>query len=115
MIAEAAASRAAGCSIEGDDELDAHPLLDLLARPNPAPAGRDCSRASYGHLLVAGNAYLEAVAVDGSVRELYVLRPDRMRVVPGRDGWPEAYEYAVDGRSVRFASEARRVRARSCI
>jgi HK97 family phage portal protein len=31
-----------------------------------------------------------------------VLRSDRMRVVPGPDGWPEAYEYVVAGQSVRF-------------
>ena len=36
------------------------------------------------------------------VRELYALRPDRMKVVPGADGWAEAYEYSVGGRSVRF-------------
>src|SRR6202042_2012590 len=30
------------------------------------------------------------------------LRPDRMKVVPGADGWAEAYEYSVGGRSARF-------------
>lgn len=29
------------------------------------------------------------------VRELYALRPDRMKVVPGADGWPQGYEYTV--------------------
>jgi hypothetical protein len=32
-------------------------------------------------------------------QELHVLRSDRMSVVPGTDGWPVAYEYAV-GRQV---------------
>src|SRR3954465_2393342 len=41
-------------------------------------------------------------AVDGSPRELHVLRPDRIKLVPGADGWPEAYEYTVAGRTVRF-------------
>jgi HK97 family phage portal protein len=54
------------------------------------------------HLLLSGNAYIEAVALDGAVRELYALRPDRMKVVPGADGWAEAYEYGVGGRSIRF-------------
>ena len=36
------------------------------------------------------------------MRELYALRPDRIKVVPGADGWAEAYEYSVGGRSVRF-------------
>src|SRR6185295_3960476 len=60
--------------------------------------------------LLAGNAYVEAVAVDSEgrrdVRELHVLRPDRMKLVPGADGWPEAYEYTVAGRAVRFEQAA---------
>lgn len=85
------------------------PLQALLARPNPRQAGRDLLEAVYGHLLIAGNAYVEAVSVAGSVRELHVLRPDRMRVVPGADGWPEAWDYAVGGRSVRFRGEPGRI------
>ena len=34
--------------------------------------------------------------------ELHVLRSDRMSVVPGTDGWPAAYEYAVGGKKHRF-------------
>jgi HK97 family phage portal protein len=52
--------------------------------------------------MVSGNAYLEAVSVDGAPRELHALRPDRMRVVPGPDGWPAAYEYSVGAQAVRF-------------
>jgi HK97 family phage portal protein len=81
---------------------DRHPLLDLLARPNPRQDGTAFLEALFTHLLIAGNAYVEAVSVDGTVRELYALRPDRMRVVPGADGWPESYEYVVGGRTVRF-------------
>jgi len=88
---------------ERDTELTEHPLLDLLRRPNRRQAGAAFLESLYGHLLVAGNAYAEAVTVDGAVRELHVLRPDRMKVVPGPDGWPEAYEYSVGGRTVRFA------------
>jgi len=35
-----------------------------------------------------------------------VLRSDRMAVVPGADGWPVAFEYAVGGRKHRFAAGA---------
>ena len=79
----------------------AHPLLDLLARPNPRQDGAAFLEAVSSHLLLAGNAYIEAVGIDGEsaakVRELYALRPDRMKVVPGPDGWPQAYEYTVGG------------------
>ena len=43
--------------------------------------------------------------IDDEIRELHVLRPDRMKVVPGSDGWPEAYEYTVGGRSVRLSGD----------
>jgi phage portal protein BeeE len=59
----------------------------------------------YGHLLVSGNAYLEAVALDGELRELHALRPDRMKVIPGPEGWPEAYEYSVAGRTALLDGE----------
>jgi len=38
----------------------------------------------------------------GAPFELHVLRSDRMKVVPGADGWPVAYEYAVGARKHRF-------------
>lgn len=91
---------------EGAAERDRHPLLDLLARPNPRQDGATLFESLYTHLLLAGNAYLEAVLLDGRPRELYALRPDRMRVVPGPDGWPAAYEYSAAGRTVRFSQEA---------
>src|SRR3569833_485533 len=93
---------------EGDAERDTHPLLDLVRRPNPrqdGPAFLDCVASQ---LLLAGNAYIEAVSIaDGEgVRELYALRPDRMMVVPGPDGWPHAYDYTVSGATVRFDQAA---------
>ncbi len=104
MIAEAAASVPL-MLFEGDEEHDDHPLLDLLARPSLDQTGTDFLEAWYGYLLVAGNAYVEAVALDGRLRELHALRPDRMKVVPGAEGWPEAYEYTCAGRTVRFEAE----------
>jgi HK97 family phage portal protein len=104
MISEAAASVPL-LLFEGDQEHDDHPLLDLLARPSLDQTGADFLEAWYGYLLVAGNAYAEAVALDGRVRELHALRPDRMKVVPGAEGWPEAYEYTCAGRTVRFEEE----------
>lgn len=105
MIAEAAGSLA-WLAYEGGRELDAHPLADLLARPNPRQTGSDFLEALYGHLMIAGNAYVEAVGIDGGIAELHVLRPDRVKVVPGADGWPQAYEYRVGGETVRFEGEA---------
>ena len=105
LVAENAAS-VSYLAYEGDAARDPHPLTELIARPNPRQQGGAFLEAVCAHLLLAGNAYIEAVTLDGQgqseVRELYALRPDRMRVVPGPDGWPEAYEYAIAGRTLRF-------------
>jgi phage portal protein BeeE len=105
LIAENAAA-CAYIAVEDGVGRDTHPLLDLMARPNPRQDGAGLFEALYAHLLIAGNAYIEAVAIDSQVRELYVLRPDRMRVVPGPDGWAEAYDYCVGGATVRFDQNA---------
>jgi HK97 family phage portal protein len=106
MIAEAAANVRL-LLYEGVREHDEHPLLALLARPNPRQTGADLIEQLAGYLLVSGNAYLERVSVLDEVRELHALRPDRMKVIPGAEGWAEAYEYRAGGSHVRFAmSEA---------
>jgi HK97 family phage portal protein len=105
LVAEAAASLPLVLKAEGR-ELASHPLLSLLTRPNPREGGQRFLESLYGHLMVSGNAYVEAAAVEGSPRELHALRPDRMRVVPGPDGWPAAYEYAVGAQTIRFAVSA---------
>src|SRR5215213_1220996 len=103
------AENVGGCALlveEGGETRDRHPLTDLIARPNPREDGARFLESVATHLMLAGNAYVEAVAVDGSPRELHVLRPDRMKLVPGADGWPQAYEYTVAGRTVRFEQSA---------
>ena len=94
---------------DGAVERDTHPLLHLVRRPNPRQDGAAFLEAVASHLLLAGNAYVEAVILGGEgsadglqVRELYALRPDRMKLVAGVDGWPRAYDYTVGSRTVRF-------------
>ncbi len=104
MIAEAAASVPL-LLYDGDEELSEHPLLDLISKPCGDQTGTDMFEAWYGFLLVSGNSYVEVTPVGDQLRELHLLRPDRMKVVPGADGWPEGYEYTVVGRSVRIGGE----------
>ena len=79
------------------------PAGRLLARPNPAQDTVSFFETLYTHMQLAGNAYVEMVlGADGVPAELYLLRPDRMSVVPGSNGWPLAYEYKVAGRTHRF-------------
>jgi len=104
MIAEAAASAPLVVFHDGKRAPD-HPLQRLLDRPNPEQGGPDLMEAFFGALQTAGNAYLEAAGLEQPA-ELYSLRPDRMKVVPGRQGWPEVYDYSAGGRSVRLIRDA---------
>ena len=97
LIAEAAAS--APLRVGPAD----HPLARLLARPNPEQTGIELLESFYGHLQVSGNAFLEAASFDEEApSELYVLRPDRMSVIPGADGWPVGWEHRVGAQVRRF-------------
>ncbi len=91
---------------DGAQELESHPLLALLVRPNPNEDGAALFERWYAFLQTAGNAYLESVTLEGIPRELHVLRPDRVTVVPGARGWPAAYDYSVDGHVTRITREA---------
>lgn len=90
---------------ESGATIDEHPLLQLLRNPNPRQAGQAFFEMLIGHLLISGNAYLEAVQTEDMIAELYALRPDRMRVVPGEQGWPQAYDYMVSGNTIRFRQD----------
>jgi len=90
----------------------AHPRLDLLPRPNPCQEGASFLDNIAIHLLLASSGYVEAVSLEGEGGaqgtpqrcELYSLRPDRMKVVPGPDGRSLAYEYTVMGSSMDLAA-----------
>ena len=102
LVAEAAASVPLNLFSDGVEH-DAHPALDLLDQPNPRQPGAAMLETVYGHLLLAGEAFVERVAFEGQPRELYALRPDRVEVETDARGWPEAF-------TVRGGAEARRLR-----
>ncbi|QQR70041.1 MAG: phage portal protein [Alphaproteobacteria bacterium] len=81
-----------------------HPVLALLQRPNPLQGGVSFFEQVYATWQLSGNVYIEAVRPDdrSPPRELYSLRPDRMKVIPGGAGLPQGYEYSVEGRAVRW-------------
>lgn len=81
--------------------IDKHPILDLLAHPNPEQGRMRFVEELIIHLLLGGDAYIERVGPDlltAPPRELYNLRPDRMTIIPGRtQGLVQSYRYQVNG------------------
>jgi HK97 family phage portal protein len=89
-----------------EDPYHDHPLLKLLQRPNPLQGGASFIESVISYLLISGNAYIEAVGPEHELpQELYCLRPDRMRVMPSKQGLPFGYTYDVDGKSVTFKAD----------
>ncbi|MEX0342230.1 MAG: phage portal protein [Erythrobacter sp.] len=66
------------------------PLLEVLA----------------AQLSLHGNAYIQIVKDGAGVPvELYPLRPERVQVVAGEDGWPTAYRYILADRTLTIPLE----------
>jgi HK97 family phage portal protein len=102
LIAEAAAALPLVVQ-DRDRRYEDHPLVRLMARPNPAQGKAELFEALYGQILLTGNGYVEAVVGgEGAPGELHVLRSDRMSLIPGPDGWPMAYDYTVGAKVHRF-------------
>ena len=82
-----------------------HPLARLLRRPNPRYSFTELMEATVVGLELTGNAYwaLEA-GPDGTVAEIWPMRPDRVKVVPGRN-LVEGYIYEANGKRVAFGAD----------
>lgn len=86
--------------------LDGHPLLKLLKNPNPAIGGAEFFESVLAYKLLAGNAYIQAVGPDGQPpRELFALRPDRVRVLAGKNGVAAGYRYQVGEKYTDFRTD----------
>jgi HK97 family phage portal protein len=84
-------------------EIEEHEFFDLMQRPNPGQDRAAFLRAFISYYLLTGNAYAERTEEKNLGRmELYAHRPDRMKIIPGEDGTPQAYEYMVNGIKRRF-------------
>lgn len=71
----------------------------LLALVGETSAGQSLLETLASHLLLHGNAYVQVLKdARGRPVELFALRPERVTVLPGEDGWPSAYAYEVAGR-----------------
>ncbi len=72
----------------------------LIAAPS---AGQNLMETLTGHLLLHGNAYVQLVEDGaGGIAELYALRPERVTVEVGADGWPAAYIYRIGSSVTRL-------------
>jgi HK97 family phage portal protein len=80
------------------------PVLEALV--SARSAGQGLLETVAAQLLLHGNAYVQILARDdGSVAELFALRPERVTVEADASGWPVAYKYRVGERALRLHAE----------
>lgn len=90
---------------DGDKLVESGDLLSLLMSPSPNQTLPFMMESLATYLQIAGNAYLEGVGPNragAEYRELWALRPDRMKVIAGKHGVPEGYKYEANGYSKTF-------------
>lgn len=76
-----------------ETELQDHPLLKLLNRPNPMMGQSQFFEAIVAYFFISGNTYIESVGPNDKAPplELWPLRPDLMSIVPNKFGYPAKY------------------------
>ena len=103
LIAETSAAMDIELRVDGVKH-EIHPLMKLIDRPNRQQTRTSFLNELYGQLILTGNGYVEALfSDDGTISAMYVLRSDRVTAVPGKDGWPIAYDYEVGKEKYRYS------------
>ena len=90
---------------QGKSQLKTHPLLKLLYSPNPVTSKSEFIEGIVTYRLISGNAYMLMIESQNSrspPTELYLLRPDRVEIIPGRNNIPHVYRYIVNDSSYDF-------------
>ncbi len=83
-----------------------HQALDLFNRPNPWLSRYAFMAGIILYRYLAGNVYVEKVrSRSGQVVEFWLLRPDRMRVIPDPARYIAAYEYRIGNETFMLRPE----------
>lgn len=95
IVSEGVGSAPVACSDDG--------LTQLV---NATSAGQSLTETLAMHLLLHGNAFVQIMKdASGTPIELFALRPERVSVVPGADGWPASYAYRLADRTLTIPLE----------
>lgn len=81
------------------DNLESHPAVTLISRPNPLQSYAEFMNSLFGFLLLSGNSYILRIEGMGNIpKELHLLRPDRINIKGNGGAFPDRYEYMLNGR-----------------
>lgn len=98
--------------LSGGEEVEQHPLLELLNKVNPAMTKHELFTATQAFKDLDGNAFWylarDGVNRDGEILEIYPLRPDKVLIIPSKDNPLEVEGYIFtqpDGQKIPFAPQ----------
>lgn len=79
----------------GKQLLEEHPILNLLANPNPFMTGYDYIASTILYRSIAGNVYTELVYnnIGSEIVQLWIHRPDRFEVLPDPQDMVGGYRF----------------------
>lgn len=91
------------------EEVESHPLLDLLDAPNPYMTRLEFFEMTFLHLELAGEAFWainrQGNKPGGTPTELWPLMPNLVTVVADKEKFVAGYIYTVNGEQLPFAVE----------
>ena len=97
MIAQAASTIPLKLFKNGVQPVEQHSILALLSEPNPYQNKSEFLESIYLYRQISGNAYILTASNLGKLpKEIYSLRPDRVKVIAGENFLPSGYQYKVE-------------------
>lgn len=93
---------------QADEQIHEHKILDLLAKPNPGMNYQSFIETVWSFMAISGNTYIHGVGPSPGrpPNELWPIRPDHMKVIPGRLRLPVAYVFEAEGTKAKFEVDA---------
>jgi len=83
--------------------LKKHPILDIINYPNPQTSGSSLFESIISYKLISGNSFVLAVTDgNGTPRELYTLRPDRLSITTDKNGYVNSYIYNAGNKDIKY-------------
>ncbi len=83
--------------------LKKHPILDILNYPNPHTNGSLLFESIISYKLISGNSFVLAVTDgNGTPKELYTLRPDRVSISTDKNGYVNNYIYNAGSKEIKY-------------
>ncbi len=88
---------------DGDETLREHKILELMNKPNAKQYKTTFIEEAVSYLLLSGNCYVMTKRNElAEPKSLYLLRPDRVTIVPGNYEFPLAYQYQIGNKKHLF-------------